>query len=50
MALFIAILRSAAIFTLTLELQPAVLRVHLELSKLSASFKVFLYGEALTLT
>lgn len=33
MALFIAILRSEAIFTLALALQPAVLRVHLELSK-----------------
>lgn len=38
------VLRSAAIFTLILALQPVVLRVCLELSNLSVSLNVFLHG------
>ena len=44
---FIATLSSAAIFTLLLALQPAVLRVHFKLSNLSVSLNLLLYGWAL---
>lgn len=43
MALFMAILRSAAIFTLILGLWPAVLRVYLELSNLGVSFSRYFF-------
>lgn len=50
MVAFTATLSSAAIFTLILGAQPAVSRLHLELSNLSVSLNILLYGQAPTLT